>query len=661
MAVSPIDQKLLLPLLLILLHIQSIHCQQAYVDNHQLDCNNNYTATNGFLCNGPRSSCTAYLTYRALAPYNTPLNISFLLGANSTSVQSTQNAALSSSTVSTLPVNDFVLVPVHCLCTKGKVSYYQHNVTYTLRSGETYFSVANNTFQGLATCQALRAENRYGDRDLNAGIDIMVPIMCACPSRNQTGDGVRVLVSYLVTWGDSVASIAEMFGVDEASVLEANELQANSVIYPFTPILVPVKNTSVKISVPTPPPPPPPPPPPGKQTGAGGSKKWVFVGIGIAGCVVVMSVVLCAVWFCRGAKDKLPPTPSAKAFADGNKESDEYAALSGSKDRTPTTDSWSLSTDGLRSVIESMTVYKYEELKTATDSFSDDRRIKGSVFRGSFKGDDAAVKIMKGDVSNEISILKRINHTNIIRLSGFCVHEGYTYLVFEYAEKGSLRDWLTDRKKDRDGFNVLGWRQRVQISRDVADALNYLHHYANPPYIHKNLTSSNVLLDANFRGKITNFALARTVENEEGLQFTAHVVGTQGYLAPEYVENGVMTPQLDVYAFGIVILELLSGRVAAMTAHDGDEAVSASSINQVIEGANVREKLQRFMDDALGQEYPLDLAHSMAQLAQRCVSHDLNARPPMTEILMALSKIHSSSLDWDPSDHSSSLSVQVQW
>ncbi|CAN0903741.1 Protein LYK5 [Linum grandiflorum] len=229
---------------------------------------------------------------------------------------------------------------------------------------------------------------------------------------------------------------------------------------------------------------------------------------------------------------------------------------------------------------------------------------------------------MKGDLSAspEINILKKINHSSIIRLSGFCVHDGNTYLVYEYAENGSLD------AKTKSRTLPLTWKQRVQIAHDVADALNYLHSYTNPPYIHKNLKTSNILLDAGLRGKVTNFGLARMAE------------------------NGLITPKLDVFAFGVVLLELLSGKEAAAASAARGEELLFSSINRVLEGDNVRDKLRAFVDPWLTEdEYPLDLAFSLAQLAKGCVSRDLNARPGMPQILMTLSKILSSSLDWDPS------------
>lgn len=306
-------------------------------------------------------------------------------------------------------------------------------------------------------------------------------------------------------------------------------------------------------------------------------------------------------------------------------------------------------------------MYKFEELEKATASFAESNRINASsVYRGSFKGDDAVVKVMKGDVSREINALRQINHSHTIRLSGFCLHQGVTYLVYEYADKGSLSDWLLPHPKNKD-YTPLDWKQRVQIAYDVADALNYLHNFANPTFIHSNLKSSNILLDGNgMRAKVANFGLARSMDRDA---MTRHVVGTYGYMAPEYIESGLITPKLDVFAFGVVMLELLSGREPIANEErkneEGDDdrmVVLSESIEVVLGGDDVREKLREFMDPLLREEYPLELAYSMAELARRCVAQDLDARPNVSELFVALLKLLSSSLDWDPS-HDESFSI----
>ncbi|XVF30623.1 hypothetical protein REPUB_Repub16aG0074500 [Reevesia pubescens] len=641
---------LLLPFLLLL---GLTKAQQGYVNNQQLACEDptkDNNITRGFSCNGEQRSCQSYITFRSEPPYyNTSVSIGYLLGAQATQISSLNNL---SADVSPITPKSMVVVPVNCSCfSTSNGSYYQHNASYTVKfASETYFSISNDTYQGLTTCQAMEAQNPIFFRNLKVNDELVVPIRCACPTVRQTQAGAKYLLSYIVTWGDSIASIAKTFGADEKSILDANELTENDLIFPFTPLLVPLSDepTMAQTSPPSAPSPQIPTIPIGTNSNSKSSNKWVFIGVGIGvGSLLLLGLGGFLFCFCRRQRQahkarpiasSPPPEPPSnlKTFSD----SANY-----------TGNSWSVSISWVRYAIESLTPYKYEDLKAATGNFSESNRIEGSVFRGSFQGDAAAVKVMKGNVSSEINLLKKINHTNIIRLSGFCVHEGNTYLVYEYADKGSVSDWLHSNKLQT-SF-TLSWKQRVQIAYDVADALNYLHNYINPPYIHKNLKTSNILLDVNFRAKVANFGLARTIEDndEGGLQLTRHVVGTQGYMAPEYIENGVITPKLDVFALGVIILELLSGKKAANAEKNGGgEELLSASIRGVLEGDNVREKLKNFIDPSLRLEYPLDLAFSMAQMAKICVALDLNARPSMSEVLVTLSKILSSSLDWDPSD-----------
>ncbi|XP_061338205.1 protein LYK5 [Gastrolobium bilobum] len=631
-------------LLLLSLAITETQGQQEYVNNKQLDCENQYNTTYGNVCNSV-SSCQSYLTFKSSSPnYNTPSSISYLLNATPSLIAESNNI----TDVDLIPTDNMVVVPVNCSCSGN---LYQHNATYTLKVlGETYFTIANNTYEALTTCQALQAQNPAGERNLTVGLQLHVPLRCACPTKKQLDAGFKYLLTYLVSEGESISSIADIFGVDEQSILDANEISSTSVIFFFTPILVPLKHeppTKIQTAVsPTESPPPPPTTTtPAGNGGSGSSTKWVVVGVTV-GVALSLLVILLVFFLCFYRRRRTPAAAAeAKPFS-ASATSEETKKLSHA---TPTTESFSLSYEGIRYAIESLTVYKFEDLQKATGFFGEDNRIKGSVYRASFKGDAAAVKVLKGDVSAEINILKRINHTNIIRLSGFCVHKGDTYLVYEFAENDSLDDWLHAEKKYQNS-RTLSWMHRVQIAHDVADALNYLHNYTNPPHVHKNLKSGNILLDGNFRAKVSDFGLARAVE-DQGFQLTRHVVGTQGYMPPEYIENGVITPKMDVFAFGVVILELLSGREATGGDKNGSgEQMLSAYVSQVLEGDNVRDKLRGFMDPTLRDEYPLDLAYSMAEIAKHCVARDLNSRPNISEVFTTLSKIQSSTLDWDPSD-----------
>lgn len=614
--------------------------QQSYVNNKQLDCNQSPNTTLGFVCNAA-PSCPSFLTFRSTAIYNSPATIAYLLSADASLIASANNI----SDVAPLPVDTLVIVPVSCSCS-GDGRYYQHNASYSLKvQGETYLSVANDTYQSLSTCQAMIAQNPYDALRLLAGMKLAVPLRCACPTPAQSAAGFRYLLTYLLRQGNDVNSVAAEFaaaGADVPGILAANNISEGSSIFYFTPLLVPLKTQPSTANTNTSDPPPPPLSPPALPAASGGgSHKWIFVGVGIGAAVLVILSTIALVWFFRRRSRHLPPAeeaamlPPPPPFGKGSELS-----------------------EGIRIAMESLTVYTVEELEKATDSFSESKRMDGSssVYLGWFNGDAAAVKVVKGDVSREIDALRQMKHSRIVSLSGFCLHDGTTYLVYEYAEGGSLHQRL-HRPSSSSAAAVkveakagwLDWKQRVQIAYDVADALNYLHNFTTPPYIHKNLTTTNILLDAAARAKVANFGLARTTSSDA--MTTRHVVGAQGYMAPEYIEAGLLTPKLDVFALGVVVLELLSGREAVDLDHD--PGLLYQSIGVGGEVLRAREKLQGFMDPNLGEEYPLELAYSMAQLAAACVALDPKDRPSVSEVFVALSSLRSSSLDWDPSQDTS--------
>lgn len=628
-----------------LLYPTPFEAQQSYVNNKQLNCNESPNTTLGFVCNAAAPSCSSFLTFRSTPTYNSPATIAYLLSADASQIAAANNI----SDVAPLPTDTLLIVPLNCSCSGP---YLQHNASYVLKSpGETYFTVANDTYQSLSTCQALIAQNPFNLRELLPGMRLTVPLRCACPTPAQTAVGFRYLLTYLLRPGESYDSLAAEFsraGADVDGILDANMLAESDLIFFFTPILVPLKIQPTRENIDAAAPPPPlPPPPPAIPTGGGGSNsnKWMFIGIGIGAAVLVIFSSVALVWFLRhrrrGGIKSPPPRPTTSESA------------------TPPLSKWSEFSEGIRVAMETLTIYRLEDLEKATNSFAESNRINGSsVYRGSFKGDEAVVKVIKGDVSREIDALRQINHSRVVRLSGFCLHQGTTYLVYEYADNGSLAECLRRRKHDS-ATPQLDWKQRIQIAYDVADALNYLHNFTNPPYVHKNLTTSNILLDGNMRAKVANFGLARAVDpDNSGANITRHVVGAQGYMAQEYIETGFITPKLDVFAFGVVMLELLSGREAAgviVASSSGEEelVLLSQTIETVLTGDNVREKLQGFMDKRLGEDYPLEQAYTMAVLARTCVARNVDARPPVSEVFVALSALRSSSLDWDPSQDTS--------
>lgn len=217
-----------------------------------------------------------------------------------------------------------------------------------------------------------------------------------------------------------------------------------------------------------------------------------------------------------------------------------------------------------------------------------------------------------------------------MRLEGFCIdpEEGNCYLVYEYAENGSLHSWLHEEKSEK-----LSWKSRLRIAIDVANGLQYIHEHTRPKVVHKDIKSSNILLDSNMRAKIANFGLAKSGCNA----ITMHIVGTQGYIAPEYLSDGVVSTKMDVFSFGVVLLELISGREAL----DEEGHVLWSSASGVMDGKEERKlrKIREWMDECLLREScTLESVSSVMAVALACLHKDPARRPSMVEIVYALSK-----------------------
>jgi serine/threonine protein kinase len=253
------------------------------------------------------------------------------------------------------------------------------------------------------------------------------------------------------------------------------------------------------------------------------------------------------------------------------------------------------------------------------------------VYRGEFGGEILAVKKMSRDVTKEVNILKRINHFNLIKLEGVCENRGCFYLVLEYMENGSLREWLSCKKFEETG----NWAQRIQIALDVANGLYYLHSFTEPAYVHKDIKSSNVLLNGNLRAKIANFSLARAATSAA---MTKHVVGSIGYMAPEYVREGQVTPKIDVYAFGVILLELITGKDAVFT-QDGREALLSTEIFSIMENKNPEVELDFFVDPALKGSCGTNFALCLAKVSVACLMKEPARRPSMEEVVSVLLKI----------------------
>ncbi|ESW28882.1 hypothetical protein PHAVU_002G025700 [Phaseolus vulgaris] len=591
--------------------------QQPYIGLGTVACpsSGNKNSIRGYTCNGA-NSCQAFLTFRSQPIYNSVSTISTLLGSDPSQLAHINSVSLND----TFQTNKLVLVPVNCSCAG---EYYQTNTSYVFQNSETYFLIANNTFEGLTTCQALQSQN-HNPANIYPGRKLLVPLRCACPTKNQTEIAIRYLLSYLVKPDDFVSVIAEKFGVGTMTTLEANSLTlSQSTIYPFTTLLIPLhdKPSSSQTVSPAQLTPPPSSPPSSHH-----KKTWVYA---VVGAVALTSALCAVIFFTRYRK---------------NRNKDESAVVAKNFEATKKKPQRRVNekfSEIISGIGQSFKVYDFEELKRATDNFSPSYWIKGSVYRGVINGDLAAIKKIEGDVTKEMEILNKINHSNVIRLSGVSFHEGRWYLVFEYAANGALSEWIFFNNVDG---KFLSWTQRIQIALDVATGLDYLHSFTSPPYIHKDIKSCNILLDGDFRGKVANLSLVRRVEGgEDQFPATRHIVGTRGYMAPEYLEHGLVSTKLDVYAFGVVMLEMITGKeVAAILTED---ETNLSHVLRVMLGEESgQERLKAFVDPSLQENCPFELAMFVIEMIDNCISSDPASRPSVHEIVQSLSRTLNSSL-----------------
>ncbi|TKY59846.1 LRR receptor serine/threonine-protein kinase [Spatholobus suberectus] len=287
---------------------------------------------------------------------------------------------------------------------------------------------------------------------------------------------------------------------------------------------------------------------------------------------------------------------------------------------------------------ESTTCYiTLSELKEATDNFS--KKIGkgsfGSVYYGKMRdGKEIAVKSMSESSChgnqqfvNEVALLSRIHHRNLVPLIGYCEEECQHILVYEYMHNGTLRDHIHDSSKKKN----LDWLARLRIAEDAAKGLEYLHTGCNPSIIHRDIKTGNILLDINMRAKVSDFGLSRLAE-EDLTHISSIARGTVGYLDPEYYASQQLTEKSDVYSFGVVLLELISGRKPVSSEDYGSE------MNIVHWARSLTRKgdAMSIIDPSLAGNAKTESIWRVVEIAMQCVEQHGASRPRMQEIILAV-------------------------
>ncbi|KAI4374377.1 hypothetical protein MLD38_012381 [Melastoma candidum] len=293
----------------------------------------------------------------------------------------------------------------------------------------------------------------------------------------------------------------------------------------------------------------------------------------------------------------------------------------------------------------SVKIFTLGELERATEKFSSTRVLGeggfGRVYRGVLDdGTEIAVKLLKRDHQNgdreliaEVEMLSRLHHRNLVKLIGVCIERRTRCLVYELVRNGSVESHLHGSDKSN---GPLDWDGRMKIAMGAARGLAYLHEDSNPRVIHRDFKASNVLLEEDFTPKVSDFGLAR--EATEGSQhISTRVMGTFGYVAPEYAMTGHLLVKSDVYSFGVVLLELLTGRKPVdMSQPQGQESL----VTWARPLLTSREGVEQLVDPSLDGAYDFDHVAKVASIASMCVHLEVSQRPFMGEVVQALKLIY---------------------
>ncbi|KAI3452962.1 hypothetical protein Pfo_009625 [Paulownia fortunei] len=294
--------------------------------------------------------------------------------------------------------------------------------------------------------------------------------------------------------------------------------------------------------------------------------------------------------------------------------------------------------------------FTYEELVEATNGFSAQNLLGeggfGSVYKGSLAdGRVVAVKQLKiggghgeREFRSEVEIISRIHHRHLVSLVGYCIHENRRLLVYEYVPNNNLYFHLHG-----EGRPVVDWATRVKIAVGAARGIAYLHEDCHPRIIHRDIKSSNILLDNNFEARVSDFGLARLAV-DANTHITTRVMGTFGYMAPEYASSGKLTEKSDVYSCGVVLLELITGRKPVDTSQPlGDESL-VEWARPLLSHALETQEFEGLADPRLERHYVDGEMFRMIEAAAACVRHSSAKRPKMGQVARALDSMATADL-----------------
>lgn len=374
------------------------------------------------------------------------------------------------------------------------------------------------------------------------------------------------------------------------------------------------------------------------------------MAIGLVVGFLVLSLLVMAVWFAQKRKRRAQsndgynmPSPIASSqnseslFLKPHLPIMQVGSASGSNFM------YSPSEQG--GINNSKSWFTYDELAHATNNFSAQNLLGeggfGRVYKGVLvDGRDIAVKQLKigsgqgeREFRAEVEIISRVHHRHLVSLVGYCISEHDRLLVYDYVPNDTLHYHLHG-----EGRPVMDWETRVKVAAGAARGIAYLHEDCHPRIIHRDIKSSNILLDKNFEAQVSDFGLAK-LALDSNTHVTTRVMGTFGYMAPEYATSGKLTEKSDVYSFGVVLLELITGRKPV----DGSQPLGDESLVEwarpVLTQALEDEDFEALVDPKLQKRYVEIEMFRMIEAAAACVRHSATKRPRMSQVVRALDSL----------------------
>ena len=292
--------------------------------------------------------------------------------------------------------------------------------------------------------------------------------------------------------------------------------------------------------------------------------------------------------------------------------------------------------------VETFKIFTLEELERATNNYDKGNIVGQGGFGVVYKGvlsNNRTVAIKRSKIIdanqteqfvNELAILSQINHRNVVKLLGCCLEDQVPILVYEFIPNGTLYDHI----HEVGNVTSISLEDRLRIAIETAEALAYLHSATSMPVLHRDIKSANILLDDNFTAKVSDFGLSRLVPIDQ-TQISTLVMGTLGYLDPEYFQTGYLTSKSDVYSFGVVLVELLTGEKPVFSNRSQEDR----SLVMYFLNAMKENRLFQVLEEQIQSAGPKEQLMAISRLAKRCLKFKGEDRPTMKEVVAELHRL----------------------